>query len=412
MEYKYLIVGGGVAGTTAASAIRSQDQAGSIAIVSDEPHYLYSRLMLSKPNFFLGQIPFDQIWLRNKEWYEKNNIIFLGGRLAVQLNAADKTVKLDDGAAIKFDKLLLATGVCPRPLVVPGSDKKNLFYLRTLDHGKKIIAAVQSIKAAVAVGGGFISFEMANLLRLAGARVTLIIRESRIWEEIFDERSSAIVEEAMTSNGVQIIKQAEVQQINGTDTEITGVTLKDGQVIPCDAVICGIGAYCNVDWLKDAGLKIDRGVVADEYLRTSLPDVWAAGDGAVFADPILEEEVQMGNWVNAQEQGHVAGLNMAGQPTPFNYVSFYTTHGFDISITFVGNVRPKKKFQTVVRDGPAPSQHTQIIISNNELVGAVVLNQSALIRPISLVIEKNINVADKLKELADPKFDLMTLLPK
>ncbi len=410
-EYKYLIIGGGVAGTTAASTIRGLDKTGSVAIVSDEPHYLYSRLMLSKPNFFLGQIPFDQIWLRNQEWYQKNNITFIGGRLAIHLDAPNKTIKLDDNTLIKYDQLLLATGVCPRTLAVPGADKPNIFYLRTLDQGKKIIEAVQSIKEVVAVGGGFISFEMANLMRLAGAKVSLIIRENRIWEGIFDEQASAIVEDAMTGGGVNIIKQAEIAQIDGSAETITGVTLKDGRTIPCDAVIGGIGAYCNIDWLTESGIKIDRGVVGDEYLHTSLPDVWAAGDGAVFSDPILEEEVQMGNWVNAQEQGRVAGLNMAGKKTPFNYVSFYTTHGFDISITFIGNVRPKKEFSTVVRSGPAAYQHTQLIISNKELVGAVAINQSALIRPISLVIEKNIDVSGKMKELADPKFDLMTLLP-
>jgi len=174
-KIKYLIIGGGVAGTTAAETIRQNDPTGSCMIVSDEPYRLYSRIMLSKPNFFLEKIPFDRIWLKTEEWYTQNNITLTTGKKATKLDPQKKTITLDDGTEVAYEKLLLATGTCVRPWSIPGSDKEGVFYLRTLDHAKQIIAKVKSAKRAIVVGGGFIGFEMCDMLRLAGVDVTLIL---------------------------------------------------------------------------------------------------------------------------------------------------------------------------------------------------------------------------------------------
>jgi NAD(P)H-nitrite reductase large subunit len=410
-EYKYLIIGGGVAGTTAAGTIRDKDPDGTIAIISDEPHYLYSRIMLSKPNFFLGKIPFDQIWLRDEDWYKEKKIEFLGGKTAVKLDSENKTIVLDDDQEIKYDKLLISLGVCPRPLPVPGVELKGVHYLRTLDQGKGIIESVSGVKKAIAVGGGFISFEMANMMHLSGAETHIVIREENFWEPILDKTASEIVEKAIESSGVKILRKSEIGSINGTE-KVESVTLKDGTEIESDAIICGIGAFCKTEWLEDSGIGLDRGVLADDHLATNLPDIWAAGDGTQFSDPILEEEVQLGNWVNAQEQGRIVGLNMVGEKTPFTFVSFYTTHGFDVSITFIGNVRPQKEFTTIVRHGPADNQHAQLLVVNDELVGAVLINLTPIMQPISKIISQNIKVGEKEKLLADPNFDLNLLLNK
>ena len=173
-KIKYLIIGGGVAGTTAAETIRQQDPEGSCAIVSDEPYRLYSRIMLSKPNFFLEKIPFDQIWLKQADWYIQNNIALMAGKKATALDTAAKTVTLDDGTALAYEKLLLATGSCVRRWDITGAEKQNIFYLRTLDDAKQIIAKVKSTKRAIVIGGGFVGFEMCDMLRLANIDVTFI----------------------------------------------------------------------------------------------------------------------------------------------------------------------------------------------------------------------------------------------
>lgn len=405
----YLIIGGGVAGTTAASTIRQKKPASSISIISDEPHYLYSRLMLSKPNFFLGKIPFEQIWLKDEKWYTANNITFLGGKKAVKIDPANKIVYLDDNTEINYEKLLLATGINARHLPVPGAEKKGIFYLRTLDHGKAIIKAVKTVKQAVTIGGGFISFEIANLLNISGADTTIIIRESRFWKPPLDAAASKIAEEAIAKNGVKIIRHAEIEKITGED-HVTGVTLKNGTTIPCDMVMCGIGAICDIKWLNKSGIQTKRAILADKNLKTNLPDIWTAGDATEFNDPISQEIVHLGNWVNAQEQGRVAALNMVGEPTPFTFVSYYTTHGFDISVTFIGNVRPENNFDTIVRNDPANNSHAQLLTINNKLIGAVLINQTKSLRPISQIIEKNTDISDKREQLADPNLDLKSII--
>ena len=174
MKTHYLIIGGGVAGTTAAETIRSRDKEAGIAIVSDEPYRFYSRIMLSKPNFFLEKIPFDQVWLKKESWYADNNVAFISGKKAVRLDPQKKAVTLDDGAEVSYEKLLVAVGGAARKYDVPGSEKRNIFYVRTLDDAKAIIETVKHAKHAVTIGGGFVSFEMCEMLRMAGIAVTLI----------------------------------------------------------------------------------------------------------------------------------------------------------------------------------------------------------------------------------------------
>lgn len=410
MRFKYLIIGGGVAGTTAADTIRKNDPQGSIAIISDEPYPLYSRVMLSKPNFFLGQIPFDKVWLKNKEWYKKNEIIFIGGKSAVSIDAKNKTIRLDDGAEIKYEKLLLATGACARPWKVEGSDnKQEIFQLRTLDDGKALIAATKTAKHVIAIGSAFITFEMADILRQAGVDFTVVMLESYYWEPILDEAGGRLIEKALVANGVKIMCQAEIVKVLG-DKTVTGVILKNGTEILCDMIICGIGLVCPLEWIKNAGIDVDRGILANEYLETNLPDVWTAGDVAEFKDLILQEIVQLGSWINAQEQGKIAGLNMLGQKKPFRFVSFYSVRGFGVNISFLGDVRPLPDREFISRGSAFANSYARLIVLNKELVGAVLINRNQEIRSIIKLIENNIDVSEKYKELADSNFDLNTLL--
>jgi len=411
-EYEYLIIGGGVAGATAAETIRQKKSTASVAVINDEPYALYSRVMLSKPSFFLGKIPFDQVWLKGAEWYKEHNIAFLGGKKAVGIDAINKTVSLDDGTKYGYKNLLIATGVCPRKWEVAGADKKGIYYLRTLDDGKKIMEAVKSAKRAVTIGGGFISFEMAELLKMAGLETTAVIRESYFWEPTLDEASGRMIEKALKDRGVKITYKAEVSEISGKD-EVEGIVLKDGRRIECDMIICGIGAVCETDWLKTSELKLNRGILTNEYLETSLPDVWAAGDIAEFKDLYLDETVQLGNWVNAREQGRIAGLNMIGEKTPFKFVSFYSTQGFGISIAFIGDARPGPERIVIKRGSPEANSYARIIILNKgdrkEVEGATLINRTGEMSAIAKLIESNIDVSQKLKELADPNFALKSL---
>ncbi|MFH1170278.1 MAG: FAD-dependent oxidoreductase [Candidatus Vogelbacteria bacterium] len=410
-KYKYVIIGGGAAGVSAAETIRQVDKSGSLAVVSDEAHALYSRVMLSKPNFFLGKIPFDQVYLKGADWYKENQIQFLGGETAVSLDGANKILSLADGGKLQYEKLLIATGVRARTLNVPGADKKGIHYLRTLEDGQKIMEHIKTGKKAVTIGGGFISFEMADLLKLAGLETTMILREAYFWEPILDEASGMMIENTLVKNGIKIIKQVELTEITGAES-VAGVVLKNGAHLPCDVLMCGIGVVSPIDWVKQSGIVTNKGILANEYLETNLPDVWTAGDIAEYKDLLLEENVQMGNWVNAKEQGRVAGLNMvgAGEKHPFKFVSFYTTQGLGITIAFVGDVAPGQDRLIIPRGSPEVNSYGRIIIVGQELVGATLINRTAEMATISKLIEKNVDISTHHADLADPNFDLKKLL--
>jgi len=175
---------------------------------------------------------------------------------------------LTDGSEISYEKLLIATGTATRKTKVPGADKKGVHYLRSLEDGKGIMEDIKGAKNAVTVGGGFIGFEMADLMQLAGLKTTVVLREPYFWDPILDEASGSILENAMKKAGVEILHNNEIVEITGDD-HVDGVVLKGGQKLPCEVVIYGIGTVSQLDWVKDSGVAVNRGIVANEFMETS-----------------------------------------------------------------------------------------------------------------------------------------------
>lgn len=407
-EYKYLIVGGGVAGTTAAETLRKEDGNGSIAIVSDEPR-MYSRIMLSKPNFFLEKIPFENVWLREKEWYEENKIDFIGGVLATKLDAKEKTIELSNGRVLRYEKLLLATGGEARRWEISGADKKGICYLRDLKEAKELIEEVKIAKRAIAIGSGFVSFEMCDMMRLAGLEVTLVMREPYYWYPLLDEESGKMIEAGLEKGGVKILRENEVAEILGTD-RVEGVVLKNNEKVECDLALVGIGLVCHLDWVKEAGIEINKGILTNEYLETNIPDIYAAGDAAEFNDLVLGERVQLGNWANAQTQGRVAAKNMLAGREPFIMVSFYTAQGFGLNIAMSGDARVKSECKVIKRGSPESGSFARIVVDcNDEIVGATFINRTQDLQPINKLIESDFKVSGYESELSDINFDLKSL---
>lgn len=407
-EVDYLIVGGGVAGTTAAETIRRHNASATIAIVSDEPYRFYSRIMLSKPNFFLGRIPFDAVWLKTEAWYVDQKITFIGGRTAVRLDATAKVVTLDGGSSIRYGKLLLAVGGAARKWSVPGADKIGVHYLRTLDHAKAVMDAVKTAKRAIVIGSGFVSFEMCDMLRVAGLDVTEIMLEPYYWYPVLDEVSGRMVEGALTRGGVRIIRQAEVVEVLG-GTNVEGVVLKDGARIPCGLAMVGIGLCCMYDWAKSGGVAVGRGIFANEYLETNLPDVWTAGDAAEFQDIVLHERIMMGNWANAQMQGKTAAMNMLGQRELFRLVSFYTAQGFGMNVAFIGDVRMLSGREVMIRGSLEAGAFVRCITTDGRVVGATLINRTQDLGTIAQWIDRGVDIRPFAERFADLQTNIKTL---
>lgn len=290
-EAKYVIIGGGIAGTAAAETLRKEDPQAKIILVSEEPHNLYSRVLLTKPNFFLEKIPFDRIFLKDDKWYTDLHIEYWRGRRAVHIDAGAKLVNLDNGEQLKYEKLLLALGGTPRPLPVPGVNKKNVYYLRTIDDTRRIIEAVKHAKKGVAIGGGIIGFEMAEMMHLAGIESSFVIARPLYRVGVLGDDTAKYVEATVEKGGVRVLHEADTVEILGGES-VTGVRFKDGAEIECDFVVIGIGTMLpGKEMLDAAGIQNKMGICANEYLETSADDVWTAGDCAEYYDPIDRKSV-------------------------------------------------------------------------------------------------------------------------
>jgi 3-phenylpropionate/trans-cinnamate dioxygenase ferredoxin reductase component len=409
MSYKYLIIGGGVAGTTAAETIRANDKDGSIAIVSDEPHLFYSRIMLSKPSFLLDEEHADKVWLKTPEWYKDNHIEFFGGKSVTALDAVAKTVTIDGGEVISYEKLLLAIGVHARKWTVPGTDKKGVYYLRTLDEAKEFAAAMKQSKRAVVIGSSCVAFETIENLIMDHIEVNEVMLEKYFWEPMLDEEGGRIVEAALAKAGVKFFRQTETAEVIGGES-VEGIVTKDGQKIDCDMISCGIGVVYPVEFVKAAGIKVNRGIAVNEYLETSAADVWAAGDVAEYSDIVLEEPCMSGNWMNAREQGRIAALGMAGKKQPFRLVSFYTSRGFGLNIAFSGDIRMLPDRTAIGRSSADGASHTRFILHEGKIVGVTMVNGIQELGIIVKLIENRTDVSVAQKELSDPGYDLKQLV--
>ena len=396
-NYDYIIIGGGVAGTVAAETIRQNDTNGTIAIISDEPYPFYSRIMLSKPNFFLGKMSFESIFRHDKQWYIQNNIDLKNSIRATTLNTDTKKVTLNTNESLTYNKLLLALGVCARTLGLPNETISGVYCVRTLDDAKGIMKTIKTAKKAVVVGAGFIGFEMCDILKLAGLDVTLIIREPFFWGHLLHNKAGSIIEKAITEKGVTIIKEDEVATIEGAEI-VTGITTKKQVHLNADLLAIGVGSVCPKDILLQKTMETRNGIIVNEYLETNMPDIWAAGDCAEYFDTILDEYIQMGNWANAQLQGKIAGLNMTGTKTAFSAVTNYTCSGFGLSIAFVGDVKSGEGKELIERMPDDTHSYGHFILKDNRIIGAALINRTSELNTITTLIQNKIDISNK-KEL-------------
>jgi NAD(P)H-nitrite reductase large subunit len=408
--YTYVIIGGGIAGTTAAETIRKTDKEGKIAIVSDEPHPLYSRVLLSKPAWVLGEQPFDNVWLKKEAWYQEQGIHLFRGLSATALNPDSKQVTLSDGDVLVYEKLLLATGAHARKWPVKGAEKEGVLYLRTVDDAKRIGTVAQGApKHVVMIGSSCVSFEIIEVLHSRGFTVTEVMREKHFFEPSLSGEEAAIVERVLDEKGVEVIRETEVAEVLG-DGVVTGIRLASGREIPCDYILAFIGVDLPVGWIQAAGIATHRGIYANDYLETNVPHVWTAGDTTECWDRALGETVIMGNWMSARLQGEIAGKNMAGERVPFEQVSFHSSHGFGNTIGWTGDVRPLPDRTIIHYPTPEPHTYCRIILREGRVIGGTTVNRPDLMGVMTNLIKKRTDLTNSTDALRAGSVDLKALL--
>lgn len=405
-KFKYLIVGGGVAGYNAAVSIRQIDKEGSLAIVSEESHLPYDRTVLSK-GYLEGRIKKESIFFKKIDFYEKNSIKLFLNKRVTELDASNKIVKTEDGEVIEFDKLLLATGGKARKLKIEGSELKNVFYLRSLDDCEKIKEAMINAKSAVIIGGGFIGCEVASVFASKGITTTILELTQHLMSRVLDEEMSMFIEDFLRSKGIRILTNTSAKRIIGNH-RARAVETSDGEVIDADIVIVGIGISPNVELAEKAGIKIENGIVVDEYLETNVKDIFAAGDVAYFYSPIFKRHLRVEHYDLASKHGRIAGKNMAGNRSPFNELPYFFSHMAELSIYVYGEMN--NKYLSIRRGGLDLKNGFLKFYLEDNIINAVLSVNTFREIDVAKELIKSRKQIEKLNVISDISFDLKKLL--
>ncbi|MGQ0714812.1 MAG: FAD-dependent oxidoreductase [Gemmatimonadaceae bacterium] len=331
-----VIVGAGAAGNAAAEMLRRRGYDGPVTMIGAEPDVPYDRPNLSK-DYLAGSAPEEWMPLRPREFYAEHRISLLSGVRVTAIDPAARRLTLDNGTAQNFGRLLLATGADPVRLNVPGSVLSYVYYLRSLADSRSIIRAAERARRAVVIGASFIGLEVAASLRKRGLEVRVVGLEARPLERVLGPELGDMIRALHEAHGV-------VFHLRDTATAINekAVTLRSGPVLPADLVVVGVGVRPNVLLAERAGIAMDRGVAVNEFLETSVPGIFAAGDIARWPDPHTGERIRVEHWVVAERQGQVAARNMMKGPADspgerFDAVPFFWSRHYDTSVHYVGH---------------------------------------------------------------------------
>jgi 3-phenylpropionate/trans-cinnamate dioxygenase ferredoxin reductase subunit len=329
-----VIAGGGLAGASAAFALRDAGFGGRLVLVSEEQTPPYERPPLSK-GYLRGEEPLEKAFVRPLADYEAQGIQLLRGRRAVTLDPSSRLLNLDDGTNLIYDALLIATGAAPRRLASTNAYLPGVAYLRTVADADALRQAAASAEAIVVIGGGWVGSEVAASLRQLGRPVTLVSNLARPLERVLGPEVADVYRAIHEEHGVRLV-HGRVSRIAG-DERVEAVELSDGQRIGADLVVVGVGAAPRLELATRARLETRDGAIAvDEYLRTSVPNVYAAGDVAAAWHPRFGRHLRVEHWDNAIHQGRAAAANMLGANQPYVRTPYFYSDQYDLGMEYRG----------------------------------------------------------------------------
>lgn len=422
---RYVLVGSGIAALSAAESIRRADRGAHIVMVASERAPFYSRPGLAY--LLTNEVPESQLTVRSAAEVEALGLE-REYRRAVALHPADRILELDGGARLSYDRLLIATGAASIPGNFPGAALDGVVQVDDLAEARDIVARTASARAAVVVGGGSTALELVDGLRARGVSTHYLMRSERYWAKVFDAVESAMVEARLMAEGVQLHRYTAIREACGEQGVLTGVQTTTGDFIPCQILAVAIGVKPRIELARDAGLQIDRGILTTEYLETSAPDVYAAGDVAQVYDPVLQRAQMDTLWASAMQQGRVAGMNMAGvrvalrTRTPMN-----VTKVGGITVTIVGAIGAsddpdlltltRGQSERWVTDpdawsvgGARHGDRLRVVVSGRAIVGAVVMGDQRLSKPLAHLIAEKVDISALRPALEAAPDDAMDLL--
>ena len=360
-----VIVGGGAAGQAAAETLRREGYAGAVTLLSSDAHPPCDRPNLSK-NFLAGSAPAEWLSVRPLDFYAEQHIDLRLGAQVVGIDPGRRQLQLGDGSRLAWGALLLATGAEPVRLAIPGAQLPHVHYLRTQADGEALAKAAQGAQHAVVIGASFIGLEVAASLRARGVAVQVVGREAGLMEKVLGPQVGRHLQALHEAHGVVFHLGASPARIDAA-----AVTLDNGATLPADLVVVGIGVRPAVRLAEQAGLATERGVLVDEFLQTSVPGIYAAGDIARWPDARTGERIRVEHWVVAGRQGQTAARNLLGRRERYDAVPFFWTEQYDFALAYVGHA---EGWDDIRVDGDLEQQDCRIAYrrAGKELAVAVV----------------------------------------
>lgn len=409
MPRRHVIIGAGAAGIAAASALRTCDASAEVIVFSDDPDGYYSRPGLAY--FLTGEIPERQLFPFQPPELQDRGIRIRSTRVTA-LNPVEHRLTLAAGPPLSYDRLLLATGSLAAPAAVPGADLEGVVKLDNLEDARQIIRLAKRARTAVVVGGGITALELVEGLRHVCRDVHYLLRGDRYWSNVLDETESAIVEGRLAEEKVRLHYRTELAAIEGRDGRVAAVLTKAGERIECQVVAVAIGVLPRSELARSAGLSMERGVLVDQYLRTSAPDVFAAGDIAQVYDPLSGSSVLDTLWSVALDQGRAAAANMAGAPVPYiKPPALNVTRLAGLTTTLIGAVgqgrdtdlvaiargdsetwRGAALSSAITVEDASEVNRVRLLVGERSLRGAVVMGDQALSRPLEELVARQADI--------------------
>ena len=409
-QARYVIVGAGLAGGNAATAIRKKDAKGRVVVVTDEPHRPYDRVPLSK-EYLRGEWGLDDVFLEEEKFYEEKGIELVTGRHVQKVDVKGSSLSLDDGREFGFERLLFAAGARPRVLQIPGSDLGNIHYLRTISDSDAIKAAIRNSRRAVIVGGGFIGCEIAAACLQHGLETIIIEIQPQLLGLAFDPDMARWMTDFLALKGAKVMTGTGASRFVGENGRFAGVETATGERFDGDFAAVGIGVIPNDELARDAGLKVDKGIVVNERMETDVPGIFAAGDVARFYSPTFERHLRVEHWDVAVKQGKVAGANMAGAQLAYADPPYFFSDMFELHTHVYGTL---SEHDQVVRRGEMKVTErggfAQFYLRKGRLMAYLGVNRKFKEEKAAQKLIVSKRTIDDVSALEDESKDLQSLL--
>jgi NAD(P)H-nitrite reductase large subunit len=414
-----VIIGNSATAVGAIESLRQHDQSAEVLVISEEPHMIYSRPLLS--HYLAGEIDKARLAYRRADFYARHHVQPVLSSRVVAIEPRERQVHTESGQTYPYDKLLICTGGTPIVPPIPGLDAHGAFSFTRFDDTQGILRHLESVpvKRAVVVGGGMIGLKATDALMKRGLAVTIVELAPRILSAALDEIASRMMTDLLHGAGTEVLTDETVVAVHSEEGQIRAVELRDGRIISCELLIFGIGVRPNASLAKEAGIAVNRGIVVDEHMRTSIPDVYAAGDVAEAYDLVVDMNRTVAIWPNAYRQGMIAGAHMVGvSRADRGGIAMNTVEVCGVPAMSIGNGNASGDGLEVLTEvDERRSQYKRLVLQGDRLVGAILVGRINRAGIYTGLIRNKLNIGatqaarniDWRKSLMSEHFGLLSL---